>query len=83
MTVREFPDYTLFSFWGNIDYPSNKDALRARNAFSSKFRGSIKIVKSSLPHQMRKYYELGHPDGRSGTVYYLKVYDKKLRGSNG
>lgn len=63
-----------FSFWGNVEYPSNKAANLARNAFAKHLKRQGNVVKlSSLPGQLRPYSGLGQPDGRSGTVYYVTV----------
>ena len=69
-----FQDRTQYSFWGNVDYASNKEALKARNAFQRELKQKgIRTRAWSLPGQIRKYARLGQPDGTVGTVYFLDV----------
>ncbi len=63
-----------FSFWGNVEYPSNEAAKAARNELAKELRAEgVRIRLSVLRDQMRKYAGLGQPDGRIGNVYYVNV----------
>lgn len=67
-----------FSFWGNVEYSSNKDAMLERNKLASVYKKQgFKVSKRSLTGQMRKYTSFGKPDGTIGTVYYLDVFIKE------
>lgn len=75
MRQMNFNTYTQYSFWGNVEYPSNKDAMKARNALAKDLaKKGYRLVKRSFPGAMRKYSGLGQPDGTIGTVYYLDAY---------
>jgi muconolactone delta-isomerase len=71
-----FRDRTQYSFWGNVDYATNADALAARNQFAKNMKAQgLKVRAWSLPGQTRKYSSLGNPDGTTGTVYYCDVFN--------
>ena len=62
------------SFWGNVDYQTNKEAYLARNTEARRLKAlGYKVKLRSLPGQMRKYSGLGQPDGRIGTVYKIEI----------
>ena len=62
------------TFWGNVGYPTNADARKARDLLATQFRQQKHKVKCScIPGQSRKYAGLGQPDGRTGNVYIVNV----------
>lgn len=62
------------SFWGNIEYPTNKDAMLARNTKATELKKQgVTFYKSSMPNQLKPYSGLGCPDGRVGTVYTIEL----------
>lgn len=74
MKKMNFGDRTQYAFWGNVDYPTNKDALKARNKAAAELRAfGVTVRVWSLAGQMRKYDGLGQPNGTIGTVYYLEA----------
>jgi len=77
MRTMQFNDRMQYSFWGNVEYPTNKLAMQARNALAKDLKAKgFTVTKSSLTGQMRKYASLGQPDGTIGTVYYLNAMSK-------
>lgn len=78
MRQMDFGTSVQYSYWGNVEYSTNKDAMLARNKLASEMKKQgFKISKHSLTGQLRKYSGLGQPDGTIGTVYYLTVYRKE------
>ena len=75
---------TEFSFWGNVDFPTNEEAKKARDAkakaLTQEYKGNpeVAIRRSQLRNQLRPYASLGVPDGRSGHVYTVTVERKPL-----
>jgi hypothetical protein len=64
------------SFWGNVDYPSNKLALLARNAKAKELRQQgKKVICFTLANQWRKYDGLGQPGSTVGNAYYVQIND--------
>jgi len=77
MREMDFGTYKQYSFWGNVEYPTNKDAMLARNKLASELRKQgFKVNKYTVTGQMRPYSGLGQPDGTVGNVYKLDVYPK-------
>lgn len=75
MRIMNFNDRDQCSFWGNVSYSSNKQALLERNKYARKYKAlGHKVHMHSLAGQLCKYSGLGQPDGRIGTVYYLDVF---------
>ena len=71
----QFHDYEQHGFWGNIDYPSNEEAKKARDAKAKVLRAQgFRVKRWTLPNQLRPYAGLGVPDGRVGNVYYVDAY---------
>ena len=65
---------TQFKAWGNVEFPTNKDAMRARNQLAQSFRkAGIKCWSERLTDQLRPYSGLGQPDGTIGHVYMVSV----------
>lgn len=75
---------TEFSFWGNVDFPTNEEAKAARDAkakeLTQEYTGNpeVTIRRSQLRNQLRPYVSLGIPDGRSGHVYMVTIVRKGL-----
>lgn len=75
---------TEFSFWGNVDFPTNEEAKTARDVkakeLTQEYKGNseVTIRRSQLRNQLRPYASLGVPDGRSGHVYIVTVERKPL-----
>jgi hypothetical protein len=75
MRQMNFGTYTQYSFWGNVEYQTDKDAMLKRNELAKELKAKgYRVVKRSLKGQTRKYSSLGNPDGTTGTVYYLDAY---------
>jgi len=65
---------TDYSCWGNVDFPSNAEALRARDALAKALRAEGAVIKRrTLTNQLRPYGSLGCPDGAVGNVYQITV----------
>ena len=65
---------TDYSCWGNVDFPSNAEALKARDALAKVLRAEGAIIKRrTLTNQVRPYASLGCPDGAVGNVYQITV----------
>ena len=76
-TMR-FRDRIQYSYWGNIDYPSNEDAKKARDAKAKEKRAAGYRVRCSiLRNQLRPYAGYGIPDGRIGNVYILDAFEAR------
>lgn len=71
----DFPDRAQYSFWGNVEFPSNDAAKLARDAKAAQLRKAGHRVRcSSLANQTRNYSGLGQPDGTTGNVYVVDDY---------
>ena len=63
-----------YSFWGNVEYPTNEDAKQARDAYARELiKQGLKPHRHTLPGQLRKYSGLGCPDGTIGNVYKISI----------
>ena len=59
------------------DYPTDRDALNARNKKLRAYRKKgYKVRGWALRNQLKKYESFGVPDGRSCTVYFIDIYDE-------
>lgn len=73
---------TEYSFWGNVDFPSNEEAKKARDskakALRQEYKGNseVTIRRGQLRNQLRPYVSLGIPDGRNGHVYSVTIVRK-------
>ncbi len=72
-TIR-FEHRTEYSFWGNVEYPSNELAKQERDKFAKEMKAQGKNIKKTvLRNQQHKYSGLGQYDRTIGHVYYLWV----------
>ncbi len=80
MREMNFGQHTEYSFWGNVEFSDNKQALAARNKLARELRSQgRKVLCYTLTGQMRKYSSLGQPCGTIGNVYKLQVDNEDHR----
>ncbi len=69
-----------YSFWGNVDYPSNDAAKKHRDQFAKHLtKQGLKVQRRVLRNQLSKYSGLGQPDGTWGNVYSVTQLPKEVR----
>ena len=70
MTQMTFGNKVQYSFWGNVDYPSNDAAKAARDSFARDLKKDGWPIKRSMMQNQTRQYGLY---AGTGNVYQISV----------